>query len=307
MIAHDQISVLIPACNEESSIHLLIETIRGLGSWQEVLVVDDGSSDKTAKVALAAGATVIRHPYNKGNGAAVKTAIRRARGEFVLLLDADGQHAPEDIQKLVEKLPDYDLVVGARAFNAQATISRGIGNSVLSRFASFLSGFSIPDLTSGFRAAHRDRFREFLHLLPNGFSYPTTTTLAFIKAGYNVCFVPIDGQQRKAASTSKMRPWKEGSRFVMIILRMITLFSPLRVFLPAAICCLFLGVGYAIYTSITEVHITNTSVTLIFVSLLLFFFGLLSEQISSLRFEHAAREAKQWRKEVKEPHELMHS
>ncbi len=307
MIARDRISVLIPAFNEESFLRSLIATIRALGDWREILVVDDGSSDETANVARAAGATVVRHPYNKGNGAAVKTAVRRARGEFVLLLDADGQHAPEDIEKLTEKLPDYDLVVGARSFKAQATVSRGLGNSALSRFASLLSGFPIPDLTSGFRAAHRDRFREFLHLLPNGFSYPTTSTLAFIKAGYNVCFVPIDGRQRKAASASKMRPWKEGGRFVVIILRMITLFSPLRVFLPAAVFCLLLGAGYAVYTIITEVHITNTSVTLTFVSLLLFFFGLLSEQISALRFEHAAREAKQWREEEKEPRELIRS
>ena len=190
--------------------------------------MDDGSSDQTSEAARAAGARVVRHPYNKGNGAAVKTGIREAQGELVLLMDGDGQHDPADIQKIIALLPEYDLVVGARAWNAQATFSRGLGNLLLARLASYLCGRKIPDLTSGFRAARRDRMREFLHLFPNGFSYPTTSTMAFVRAGYNLRFVPIDGKQRTVSSTSKMRPWREGVRFLVIILRMVTLFSPLR-------------------------------------------------------------------------------
>ena len=178
MIEPERVSVLIPAYNEESSVAALVEKVRSCGDWHEVLVVDDGSTDETHEAASRAGARVIRHPYNKGNGAAVKTAIREARGEFVLLMDGDGQHSPDDIQKLLVPLEEYDLVVGTRSWGAQATLSRGMGNAALARFASFLTGFHIPDLTSGFRAARHSCMMEFLHILPNGFSYPTTSTLA---------------------------------------------------------------------------------------------------------------------------------
>lgn len=284
MIETERVSVLIPAYNEEASIAGLLDKVRSSGNWNEVIVVDDGSTDQTREAAGQAGARVVRHPYNKGNGAAVKTAVREAQGEFILLMDADGQHSPEDIRKLIALLEEYDLVVGARSWGAQATLSRGMGNAALARFASFLSGFRIPDLTSGFRAARRSCMAEFLHLLPNGFSYPTTSTLAFLKAGYNVTFVPIDGKQRTAATKSKMRPWREGIRFLMIILRVITLFSPLRVFFPVSAMFFLLGFGYLVYTIITEVHVTNTSVLLITASAGFFLFGLLSEQISSALF-----------------------
>jgi glycosyltransferase involved in cell wall biosynthesis len=284
MIDAERVSVLIPAYNEETTIAGLIDKVRSSGNWREVIVVDDGSTDRTHEVAGQAGARVVRHPYNKGNGAAVKTAVREAEGEFILLMDADGQHSPEDIQKLVSRLEDYDLVVGARSWSAQATLSRGMGNAALARFASFLSGFHISDLTSGFRAARRSCMAEFLHLLPNGFSYPTTSTLAFLKAGYNVTFVPIAGRQRTGESKSKMRPWREGIRFLMIILRVITLFNPLRVFFPVSAVFFLLGFGYLVYTIITEVHVTNTSVLLITASAGFFLFGLLSEQISAALF-----------------------
>jgi glycosyltransferase involved in cell wall biosynthesis len=284
MIEGERVSVLIPAYNEEATIADLIEKVRSSGNWLEVIVVDDGSADQTHEAAARAGARVVRHPYNKGNGAAVKTAVREAKGEFILLMDADGQHSPEDIQKLIAQLGDYDLAVGARSWKAQATFSRGMGNALLARFASFLSGFHIADLTSGFRAARRSYMVEFLHLLPNGFSYPTTSTLAFLKAGYNVSFVPIDGRQRTGDSKSKMRPWREGVRFLMIILRVITLFSPLRVFLPVSAVFFLVGFGYLVYTIITEIHVTNTSVLLITASAGFFLFGLLSEQISSALF-----------------------
>jgi glycosyltransferase involved in cell wall biosynthesis len=283
MNLHAKTSVLIPAFEEESAIGGLVENVRALGKWKEVLVVDDGSKDQTADRARAAGATVIRHPYNKGNGAAVKTAVRAATGEFILLLDADGQHPPEEIEKLLAKLSEYDLVVGARSFQHQAGFARAMGNAALSRFASLVSKFRIDDLTSGFRAARRVRFKEFLHLLPNGFSYPATSTLAFVKAGYDVCFVPIEGKKRSSDSKSKMRPWREGFRFLAIILRVTTLFSPLRVTLPVALAFFLLGVGYTVYTIVTETDVTDTSVLLFFASAVLFLFGLLSEQIAALR------------------------
>jgi hypothetical protein len=188
------------------------------------------------------------------------------------------------MQKLLAPLEEYDLVVGARSWSAQATLSRGMGNAALARFASFLTGFRIPDLTSGFRAARRSCMLEFLHLLPNGFSYPTTSTLAFLKAGYNVMFVQIDGKKRSAETRSKMRPWREGIRFLMIVIRVITLFSPLRVFFPISAVFFLLGFGYLVYTIATEVHVTNTSVLLITASAVFFLFGLLSEQISAAMF-----------------------
>ena len=283
MTIHGRTSVLIPAYGEESAIGALVESIRAIGSWKEILVVDDGSNDRTAEKAREAGATVIRHPYNKGNGAAVKTAVRAATGEFLLLLDADGQHPPEEIEKLLAKLPEYDLVVGARSFKDQAGFARGLGNAALNGFASIVSSFPIDDLTSGFRAARRARFREFLHLYPNGFSYPATSTLAFVKAGYNVSFIPIAGRRRSGESKSKMRPWREGFRFLAIILRITTLFSPLRVTLPVALSFFLVGVGYTGYTIATETDVTDTSVLLFAVSAVLFLFGLLSEQIAALR------------------------
>ncbi len=285
----ERTSVLIPAFEEESAIAEIIAEIQSLGHWKEVIVVDDGSKDGTADAAAKAGAKVIRHPYNQGNGAAVKTAVRAAEGEFILLMDADGQHPPTEITKLTEKLSEYELVIGARSFASQATLSRGLGNTALNRFASVLSGFPISDLTSGFRAAKRSLFREFLHLFPNGFSYPATSTLAFVKAGYSVCFVPIDGQKRGGSEKSKMRPWREGWRFIMLILRIITLFSPLRIFFPISLVFFLVGFGHMVYTIIDELDVTDASVLLITGAAVLFLFGLLSEQIAALRFEKTGR------------------
>lgn len=285
MLDPSRVSVLIPAYNEEASIGELITTLTKMHGWREILVVDDGSTDATADIAEQAGARVIRHPYNKGNGATVKTAARACRGEFLLLMDADGQHDPIDIDAFLDALDRYDLAIGARNFSQQASVSRGLGNSLLNKLASILVEFPIQDLTSGFRAARKDKFLEFVHLLPNGFSYPTTSTLAFLRAGYNVVFLPIAGKQRAGSSESKMRPWRQGWRFVMIILRIVTLFSPLRVFFPIALVPFVLGVGYMGYTIATEMHVTNTSVLLITGSAVVFLFGLLSEQIAALRFE----------------------
>jgi glycosyltransferase involved in cell wall biosynthesis len=277
------VSIVIPACNEGDVIGGVVCGLKAAAPWREIIVVDDGSRDATGTTAAAAGAIVMRHPYNKGNGAAVKTGIRRATGEFVLIIDGDGQHPPEDACRLVSRLGDYDLVIGARSAATQANHARRFGNGALNQLASYLTGRDIPDLTSGFRAARRECLREFLHLLPNGFSTPTTTTLAFMKAGYNVAFEPIEARSR--AGQSKIRLARDGAKFLMIILKIITLFSPLRIFLPLSIASFVLGAAYAVWTIVTQSHVTNSSVLLIMLAVIVFLVGLVSEQISALRFE----------------------
>jgi glycosyltransferase involved in cell wall biosynthesis len=276
-------SVVIPACNEAMAIGSVVTDLRANGSWHEILVVDDGSTDDTGARASAAGARVIRHPYNKGNGAAVKTGIRHATGSCVLIVDADGQHRPEDAMRLVAQLHDYDLVVGARSAESQASAARRAGNALLNWIASYLTERPIPDLTSGFRAARREPLLEFLHLLPNGFSTPTTTTLAFIKAGYSVRFEPVVARPRQG--TSKIRLGPDGVGFLLILLKVITIFSPLRIFLPISATAFLIGSAYAVWTILTQSHVTNSSVLLILLSVVIFLVGLVSEQISSLRFE----------------------
>ena len=283
MAEPSSVSVVIPAYNEAAVIAEVVTSLASAGPWHEIIVVDDGSTDGTCARATSAGATVVRHPYNKGNGAAVKSGIRTSTGEYVLIVDGDGQHPGEDAVRLTERLGEYDLVIGARSVSTQATQLRRFGNAALNRFASHLSGREIPDLTSGFRAARREYLREFIHLLPNGFSTPTTTTLAFIKAGYNVRFEPIDARQRVGASKIKLA--RDGVRFLLIILRIITLFSPFRVFLPISLASFLVGAGYAVWTIATQSHVTNSSVLLIMLAVIVFLVGLVSEQISALRFE----------------------
>jgi glycosyltransferase involved in cell wall biosynthesis len=277
------VSIVVPAFNEAASIAEVVGVLRSAAPWREVLVVDDGSTDPTAERAAAVGATVIRHPYNKGNGAAVKSGIRHATGDYVLILDADGQHPPEDALRIAARLGEFDLVIGARSDATHATAARRAGNALLNRVASFLTGRRIPDLTSGFRGARRDCLREFLHLLPNGFSTPTTTTLAFIKAGYNVAFEPVQARQRRGQS--KIRLARDGARFFVIILKIVTLFSPLRIFLPVSAAAFVLGAGYALWTIYWQSHVANSSVLLIMFAVIVFLVGLVSEQISTLRFE----------------------
>ena len=281
------VSVVIPAYNEAAAIAPVVSAVGAAGPWREIIVVDDGSDDATSERAGTAGAIVVRHPYNKGNGAAVKSGIRRATGEYVLILDGDGQHQAADARRLVAKLGEFDLVVGARPGATQATQARRFGNNALNRFASYLTGRDIPDLTSGFRAARREHLLEFLHLLPNGFSTPTTTTLAFIKAGYNVAFEPTDARPRVGAS--KIRLARDGAKFFVIVLKIVTIFSPLRVFLPVAALSFLLGVGYGIWNVAVHARIPNGSVILIMFSVIVFLVGLVSEQISALRFEGGIR------------------
>jgi glycosyltransferase involved in cell wall biosynthesis len=276
-------SVIVPAFHEAEGIADVVSALVTAGPWHEIIVVDDGSRDDTGGRARAAGATVLRHPYNKGNGAAVKTGLRHATGVHVLIVDGDGQHSPSDARRLVERLGDFDLVIGARAAATQATIGRRAGNAALNGLATYLTGRRIPDLTSGFRAAKRTVLVEFLHLIPNGFSTPTTTTLACIKAGYSVEFVPIEAGRRQGSSKIKFA--RDGAKFFLIIVKIVTFFSPLRVFLPVSIVCFSVGALYAAWTIATQSHLTNSSVLLIVVSVVIFLMGLVSEQIAALRFE----------------------
>jgi glycosyltransferase involved in cell wall biosynthesis len=276
-------SVVIPAFNEGPSIATVIAALRQAAAWHEIILVDDGSSDDTADSAKVAGAIVVRHPYNKGNGAAVKSGIRQATGEFVLVMDADGQHQPADARRIVSRLAEYDLVVGARAPATQASGTRRMGNALLNWLASYLTGRPIPDLTSGFRAARRAHLREFLYLLPNGFSTPTTTTMAFIKAGYNVLFEPIEARQR--VGHSKIRLARDGVKFFLILLKVVTIFSPLRIFLPVSAVSFVIGLVYGAWTVATQHKIPNGAVLFLMFAVVVFLVGLVSEQISALRAE----------------------
>jgi glycosyltransferase involved in cell wall biosynthesis len=283
MASPESVSIVVPAFNEGEGIGAVVTALRAAAPWHEVLVVDDGSLDGTGDAAARAGARVIRHPYNKGNGAAVKTAIRSAGAEFILIVDGDGQHRPEDALRLTSRLGEFDLVVGARAPETQATAARRFGNAVLNWLASYLTERPIPDLTSGFRGARREHFAEFLHMLPNGFSTPTTTTLAFIKAGYNVAFEPIGARPR--VGTSKIRLARDGAKFLLILLKVITIFSPLRIFAPVSALSFALGALYGAWNFVYHARIPNGAVLLLMFSVMVLLVGLISEQISTLRFE----------------------
>jgi glycosyltransferase involved in cell wall biosynthesis len=274
-------SVVIPAFNEGAAVGEVVAALRQAAAWHEILVVDDGSTDDTARHAETAGATVVRHPYNKGNGASVKSGIRRSTGEFVLILDGDGQHKPEDACRLVAALGEYDLVVGARDPRTQASGRRRLGNAVLNWLAGYLAGRAIPDLTSGLRAMRREHVREFLGLLPNGFSSPTTITLSFIRAGHSVRFEPVQARQR--TGHSKIRLARDGVKFFLILLRVITIFSPLRIFLPIAALSFAIGVAYGIWNVWRTHHIPNGAVIAIMFAVIIVLVGLVSEQISALR------------------------
>jgi glycosyltransferase involved in cell wall biosynthesis len=272
------VTVVVPAYNEEEGVAAVVAGLKATAPWGEVLVVDDGSTDRTAARAEEAGARVVRHPYNKGNGAAAKTGIREARGQVLLFLDADGQHDPADALRLVEPIGPYDMAIGSRSSKDQ-TFTRALGNAIFKALASWLTGREIQDLTSGFRAARRDRMQEILHLLPNRFSYPTTSCLAFLKAGLNVSFVPVKAHRR--VGVSKIRAGRDGLRFLLIIFKIVTLYSPLKVFVPIAATALVLGLGYGGWNVHAHGKIPMGSALLIQLAVVVFLFGLISEQIAA--------------------------
>ena len=283
MASPGSVTIVVPAFNEVESIAAVVTAMLGAAPWHEVLVVDDGSTDGTGEAAARAGARVVRHPYNKGNGAAVKTAIRSAATEWIAIVDGDGQHPEADALRLVGRCGDFDLVIGARDPRTQATSGRRIGNAVLNRLASYLTERPIPDLTSGFRVARRDYLLEFIHMLPNGFSTPTTTTLAFMKAGYNVAFEPIGARRR--VGKSKIRLASDGAKFLLILLKIITIFSPLRIFAPVSALAFSVGAIYGAWNFVYHARIPNGAVLALMFAVMVLLVGLVSEQITTLRFE----------------------
>jgi len=283
-----KISIIIPAHNEAENIRTLVREIRSLYPEAEVIVVNDGSTDETAKVAHEAGAEVYSHPYNIGNGAAIKSGIRAASGDILVFMDADGQHKPEDVARLLELFPEFDMVVGARSFSGQASFGRAIGNKVYNWLGSYVAKFPIHDLTSGFRAVKTDIAHGFLYLLPNTYSYPTTLTLGVLRSGRSLKYIPIQARSRKRG-TSGIKLFRDGVRFFMIIIRICTLYSPMRVFLPVSLAMVFLGlINYAI-TYFSQGRFTNMSALLFTNGVLVFMMSLISEQISQMRFERRQR------------------
>jgi glycosyltransferase involved in cell wall biosynthesis len=278
------ISIIIPVYNEEKNIGSLVARIRQLYPEYETIVIDDGSSDKTAQVAADAGAKVFSHPYNIGNGAAVKSGIRLASGDILVFLDGDGQHAPEDIATMLEYFPDYDMVVGARPMKGQANLLRALGNQFYNWLASYVSKFAVKDLTSGFRVIKAKIAKSFIFMLPNTYSYPTTITLGVLRSGWSVKYVPIQVNKRQSGRSS-IKFFKDGVRFFMIITRIATLYSPMRVFLPVSFIMFTLGLFRYIYTFLTEGRFTNMSALLFVTAVVIFMLSLISEQITQMRFE----------------------
>lgn len=284
-IKPQNLSIILPAKNEAESLQALLPKLKSLYPNTEILVVDDGSTDATANVCEDAGVRVIAHPYSKGNGAAIKTGARHADGEYLIFMDADGQHRPEEIEKLTVLLEQgYDLAVGARDRNDQANQARWAANTIYNRIASLIVGRRVDDLTSGFRACNAAKFREFLHMLPNGFSYPTTSTMAFFRAGYSVGFTPIQLSARREGSKSHIRLFRDGTRFLLIIFRVGTLYSPLKLFLPISVFFFLSALSYYGYTYLTSGRLTDGTGLLFISSVLIFLIGLVSEQITHLLY-----------------------
>ena len=281
-----EVSIIIPACNEAQTIGDMVKKIKSLYPDFEIIVINDGSNDSTVAVASDAGAIVYSHPYNIGNGAAIKSGIRIASGEVLVFLDGDGQHEPEDIGKILTHFPEYDMVVGARPKNQQATLARGLGNRIFNWLATYVSKFPIQDLTSGFRAIKSEIAHQLLYLLPNTYSYPTTLTLGVLRNGRSVKFIPI-GINRRKMGKSKIRLFRDGVRFFMIITKICALYSPLRIFLPVSFVIFIIGLAYYIYTYIAWGRFTNMSALLFTTSIMIFMMGLISEQITQMRFERS--------------------
>lgn len=278
------ISIIIPAKNEASSLDTLLPKIRELHFDKEIMVVNDGSTDHTLEVCERHNVTVISHPYSMGNGTAIKNGARHASGDILVFLDADGQHDPEDITRLLTRLEQgYDMAVGARQKGSQATMGRGIANYIYNRLASYMSGHKVDDLTSGFRAVRASKFLEFLHLLPNGFSYPTTITMAFFRAGYSIVYEPIHAGTR--TGKSHIRLMRDGFRFIIIIFKVGTLYSPLKLFIPISFFFFLTGSAHYLNTFLTEGRFTNMSALMYITSVIVFLVGLVSEQITTLVYK----------------------
>ena len=278
------ISIVLPAKNEALALTQLLPRLRSAHPGAQIIVVDDGSSDDTKAVCAGAGLETVTQPYSMGNGAAIKRGVREARGNVLVFMDADGQHDPDDIARLLDKLEQgYDMVVGARDWSGQAGVGRGVANAVYNRLASWVTGFDVRDLTSGFRAVRADKFREFIHLLPNGFSYPTTSTMAFFRSAYAVAYEPIT-VSRRIGTTSHIRPFRDGLRFLLIIFKIATLYSPLKLFVPVSGSFFLLGIGYYAYTFVTMHRFTNMSALLFSAAVIVFLIGLISEQITALTY-----------------------
>lgn len=280
---NEKISIILPCLNEAASLHTLLPKLKQFQPEAEIIVVDDGSRDDSAQIAAQHGARVISHPYSKGNGAAIKTGARAAQGDILIFMDADGQHQPIDIARLLELLAqNYDMVVGARDSGSQASWGRWCANSFYNWLATWMVGHEIKDLTSGFRAVRADKFREFLYLLPNTFSYPSTITMAFFRAGYSVGYVPITALQR--IGKSHIKPLRDGIRFLMIIFKIGTLYAPLKLFGPLSFSFFLLGLGYYTYTFTVLNRFTNMGALLFITAILIFLIGLVSEQITQILY-----------------------
>jgi glycosyltransferase involved in cell wall biosynthesis len=282
----DGVTIVIPAFNEEKTIADVIHRVRRSVPEARILVIDDGSSDATVQEAGSAGAEVISHPLNKGNGAAIKTALRAISGGLVAIVDGDGQHDPQYLPQLLSKLDRFDLVVGSRSFtNSEGSMLRNVGNLILRRLASFLSEQKIPDLTSGFRAFRHSVAARFLHLYPNGYSFPSTSTLSFISAGYNVAFVPIQVQHRPPETVSKLRPFRDGFNFIMFIMRIITLANPNKIFFPTGLVLVLAGIALTIRNLVLFAQFSGGTVLFLAGGINIIFFGLILDQFATLRLK----------------------
>jgi Glycosyltransferases involved in cell wall biogenesis len=280
-----RLSIILPAKNEAEGLKTFLPRLRKQYRDAEIIVVNDGSTDNTAEVCLSNGICVVTHPYSMGNGAAIKSGARHASGDVLVFMDADGQHQPEDIPRLLAHIANgYDMAVGARDGHSQASKARGFGNALYNRLASYMTGHKVKDLTSGFRAAKADKFREFLHLLPNGFSYPTTCTMAFFRSGYSVVYEPITAPKR--IGTSHLNVMKDGMRFLLIIFKIGTLHSPLKLFIPISLSFFFTGFAYYLYTLVSVGRFTNMSALLFSTATIIFLIGLVSEQITALIYNN---------------------
>ena len=283
----NHLSIILPAKNEAAALAALLPRLRAAQPDAEIIVVDDGSTDATRETCAGNGVTCLSSPYSMGNGAAIKRGARAASGELLVFMDGDGQHDPADIARLLEKLGQgYDMVVGARDWGSQAGVGRGVANTLYNWLATRMTGHPVLDLTSGFRAVRADKFREFLHLLPNGFSYPTTSTMAFFRSAYPVAYVPIKAAQR--VGKSHIKPLRDGLRFLLIIFKIATLYSPLKLFVPASATFFLLGSANYAWTYFHGGRLTNGSTLMWSAAVIVFLIGLVSEQITALTYRRDA-------------------